>query len=91
MFAVVLATAPANITLSTPQPGQNATSANIVTFAVPKGMSQLNYRLIPGNGMRATLTRAGKTVVDVNPTTYNFNPNPSVYNYNAFVAGGKSS
>ena len=91
MFAVVLATAPANITLSTPAPGKNATGSNMITFTIPKGMAQLNYRLIPGNGMRATLTRGSKTVVDVNPTSFNLNPNPSSYHYNAFVASGKSS
>ena len=89
MFAVVLASAPGNLTLSTPSPGQAASSTppsgNSTTFAVPAGLSQFNYRLVPGAGMRATLTRGGQTVIDVIPTNYTFNSTPPTYNFNAYV------
>jgi len=90
MFAVVLATQPANVTLATPQPGQQPSLAQATTFAVPSGMSQLNFRLVPGSGMRAILTRAGATVVDVNPASYVFNATPPTYNFNAFVVNAHS-
>ena len=90
MFAVVLATAPANITLATPQPGQEPALSDMTTFAIPAGVSQLNYHLLPGRGMAAILTRGGATVLEVNPATYVFNSTPVTYNFNAFVANGSS-
>ncbi|KAI0670819.1 glycoside hydrolase [Trametes maxima] len=81
LWAVVLATAPGTVTLAT---------ADCVSqqFSVQRGLNKVNMTLTPGGYMRGTLERNGATVIDLKPSGYKFDPNPAVYNFNAFVALG---
>ncbi|QRW12672.1 alpha-1,3-glucanase [Ceratobasidium sp. AG-Ba] len=75
LWAVVFATQPGKLTLS-------ADPSKPQSFDIPAGVSKLQIPLIPGQGITATLTRNGATVVDMKPD-FTFNPNPETYNYNA--------
>ena len=79
LWAVVFATAPATVTLST----ADGVSQN---FNVQAGVNKLSMQLTPGGYMHGTVVRNGQTVIDLKPDGYTFNPNPPDYNYNAFVA-----
>ncbi|CCM03533.1 uncharacterized protein FIBRA_05667 [Fibroporia radiculosa] len=85
LWAVVFATAPGTVTLSS---GSSTTNAS-----VPAGVTKLSLPLTPGSGMSGTLSRNGATVVQVAPSAsqYTFNQNPQTYNYNAFVAYASGS
>lgn len=79
MWAVVLATADGQFTLS-------SSDANSQTFDVQAGVNKLSLPLTPGGYMRGVLTRDGQPVIDLKPDGFVFNPNPPAYNFNAFVA-----
>ncbi|CDO71437.1 Glycoside Hydrolase Family 71 protein [Trametes cinnabarina] len=79
LWAVVLATAPGKVSLAT---ADNATAK----FAVSEGVNLVNMSLTPGGYMRGTLERHGRTVVDLKPREYTFDPAPKTYNFNVFVA-----
>ncbi|EGN98394.1 glycoside hydrolase family 71 protein [Serpula lacrymans var. lacrymans S7.3] len=79
LWAVVMATAPSTVILST-------SSTNSQTFSVPEGVSKLSLPIEAGGIMHGTITRNGQTVVDLQPSNFTFNPNPPSYNFNAFVA-----
>lgn len=81
LWAVVFATAPSTVTITT---------GSAQTFSVPAGVTKLAVQLTPGAGMSGTITRDGSTVVSVNADGYTFNANPSEYNFNAFVAYASS-
>ena len=86
MFAVVLATEPSTVLLST-----NANGSGAKSFSVPAGLTQLQLPLVAGGTMRGEISRNGKAIAVVQPETFTFNPNPSTYNYNAFVAMASSN
>jgi len=73
IWAVVLATAPATVTI------------NSQTFSIPAGLTKLSVGLKAGDGMNAAMSRNGANVVEVTPE-FTFNPNPETYNFNVFVA-----
>lgn len=77
MWAVVFATQPATVTLTTGSPQ---------TFDVPAGVTKLSLALQPGAGMSGSVSRNGNTVVDVQAPGYTFETNPTTYNFNAYVA-----
>ncbi|KAI0917175.1 hypothetical protein AcV5_007718 [Taiwanofungus camphoratus] len=79
LWAVVFATEPATVTLAT----SDSTSQ---TFAVPAGVTKLTVPLTPGGYMHGTISRNGANVIDLQPGGYTFETNPSMYNFNAFVA-----
>lgn len=79
VWAIVFATAPADVTLAT-------SASNTQVFSVPAGVTKLSVPISAGDGMRGTLTRNGQKVVDVQPSTFSFSGSPATYNYNAFVA-----
>ena len=80
MWAAVFATAPATVTLYT-------SDNNSQTFNVQAGVSKLSMPLTETGGyMRAVLTRNNAVITDFAPSTYFYQANPSVYNYNAFTA-----
>ncbi|KAI0768974.1 glycoside hydrolase [Trametes elegans] len=79
LWAVVLATAPGSLTLSTSDKTHR-------TFAVAAGVNTLNVTLSPGGYMHGALARHGKTLLDVKPSAYTFEANPRTYNFNVFVA-----
>ena len=79
LWAVVFATAPGSVTLSTSDSTQQ-------TFPVQAGVNKLQLELTPGGYMRGVLTRDGKTVIDLRPQGYTFTATPQTYNFNAFTA-----
>ncbi|CDO71438.1 Glycoside Hydrolase Family 71 protein [Trametes cinnabarina] len=84
LWAVVLATAPASLTLAT---GDNATQ----TFDVQPGVNKFNMSLTPGGFMQGTLTRNNVAVIDLKPDGYTFDPNPATFNFNVFVAAASGN
>ncbi|KAG8741790.1 hypothetical protein FRC11_014623, partial [Ceratobasidium sp. 423] len=80
LWAVVFATAPAKVALSTDP-------AKPEEFDIPTGVSKLRIPLVPGQGIAATMVRGGATLVDMKPDFY-FDPNPVTYNYNAATFTG---
>jgi glucan endo-1,3-alpha-glucosidase len=82
LWAVVFATAPGSLALTS--------GANTTTFAVAAGVNKFAMPSLPG-AIRATLTRAGAVVVDVNPgDAFSYTTAPSSYNYNVFIASGST-
>ncbi|EPQ54502.1 glycoside hydrolase [Gloeophyllum trabeum ATCC 11539] len=79
LWAVVMTTAPATVTLST-----SATSSQ--TFNVPAGLSKLSMPITAGGTMKGVISRNGQDVVTLQPDGFQFNGSPASYNYNAFVA-----
>ncbi|KAF8798939.1 glycoside hydrolase family 71 protein [Phlegmacium glaucopus] len=79
IWAVVLTTAPSNVTLST-----SPTTSK--TFQVPAGLSKLALPITPGGIMKGTIERNGQTIVELNPNEFTFQGSPTTYNFNAFVA-----
>ncbi|KAJ8593966.1 glycoside hydrolase [Rhizopogon salebrosus TDB-379] len=78
VWAVVLATSPATVELST-SPTQSQ------TFSVPAGISKLSIPIQAGGTMHGTLSRAGQTVVDLQSTNFTFEAQPLTYNFNVQV------
>lgn len=78
VWAVVLATSPATVVLST-------SSSQSQTFNVPAGVSKLAVAIQPGGTMHGTLTRGGQTVIDLQATNFTFEANPTTYNFNVHV------
>lgn len=78
VWAVVLATSPCTVTLET-------SGSNSQAFQVSPGVSKLSIAISPGDSMKATLERNGDVVLTVQPHNFTFNPNPSSYNFNAYV------
>jgi glucan endo-1,3-alpha-glucosidase len=81
-WAVVLATAPGVLTLTT--------GGTTQTYNVSAGANKLAQALSPGDTLRATLTRADATVLDLTPS-FTFQGATDTYNYNAFVAYAKTN
>ncbi|KAG1742365.1 glycoside hydrolase family 71 protein [Suillus paluster] len=78
VWAVVLATSPATVVLST-------SSTQSQTFNVSAGVSKLSVSIQPGGTMHGTLTRGGQTVIDLQATNFTFEAEPTTYNFNAHV------
>lgn len=78
VWAVVLATSPATVVLST-------SSSQSQTFNVPAGVSKLAVPIKAGGTMHGTLTRGGQTVIDLQASDFTFEANPTTYNFNAHV------
>ncbi|KAI0670818.1 glycosyl hydrolase family 71-domain-containing protein [Trametes maxima] len=79
LWAVVLATAPGSLTLAT-------SDTNTQTFDVKAGVNKFNVSLTPNGFMSGTLTRDNAAVIQLKPADYTFNPTPTKFNYNIFVA-----
>jgi len=78
VYAVVMATSPSKVTLST-SPSQSK------TFDVPAGVSKLSIPISAGGTMYGKIERDGNVVVELDPD-FNFDSNPKTYNYNALAA-----
>ncbi|KAF9242611.1 glycoside hydrolase family 71 protein [Melanogaster broomeanus] len=78
IWVIVMAASPGNVTLST-------SSTQSQTFNVGTGLTKLSLPIQAGGFMKATLQRNGQTVINLQPTNFVFSPNPSSYNFNAFV------
>ncbi|RXW22872.1 hypothetical protein EST38_g2977 [Candolleomyces aberdarensis] len=85
VWAVVLTTAPAKVTLTT---SNNPDANSQKTFDVPAGVSKLSIPITPGGIMKGVIERDGKVVVELAPTPeqFTFQGSPKNYNFNAFVA-----
>ncbi|RDX53305.1 glycoside hydrolase [Lentinus brumalis] len=79
MWAVVLASADGKLTLS-------STDSDAQTFDIKAGVNKLSLPIQPNGFMHGVLTRNDQTVIDLKPDGFTFNPNPTAFNYNAFVA-----
>ncbi|KAG8992977.1 hypothetical protein FRB93_002129 [Tulasnella sp. JGI-2019a] len=79
LWALVFATAPGVITLSS---GSNSQSYNVVG-----GVSKLQLAQGEG-GVGAAMSRNGENVYSFSPTGFSFTLHPSSYNFNAYVAAG---
>ncbi|KAG6854668.1 hypothetical protein C0991_003316 [Blastosporella zonata] len=83
VWAVVMATAPSTVVLSTsPQISQ--------TFQVAAGLTKLSVPITAGGGMQGTISRDGNAIVTLNPSNFTFQGSPEVYNFNAFVASASA-
>ncbi|KAF7365193.1 hypothetical protein MVEN_00390900 [Mycena venus] len=80
-WAVVMATAPGSVTLST-------TATDAQTFDVQAGINKLSIPIAPGGNLHGVLSRNGGTVVELAPpaTDFTFNGAPQTFNFNTFVA-----
>ena len=74
-----MVTAPSSVTLTT-----SPTTSK--TFQVPAGLSKLSLPIFPGGTIKGTVERDGQTIVELSPTNFTFQANPTTYNFNAFVA-----
>lgn len=77
VYAVIMATSPSKVTLST--------GPSSKTFDVPAGVTKLTIPISAGGTMYGKVERDGNTIVELDPE-FNFDPNPKTYNYNALVA-----
>jgi glucan endo-1,3-alpha-glucosidase len=73
-----MAVSPGIVTLST-------SSTQSQTFNVTAGVTKLSLAIQANGFMHATLQRNGKTVIDLQPQNFTFDPNPPSYNFNAYV------
>ena len=78
MYAVVLTTGPAQVTLTS--------GSNTQTFSVQGGLTKLKIPNAPG-GMSGTVVRNGQTVATVSGRGFDYTTTPSTYNFNYFVGG----
>jgi len=75
-----MTTAPSNVTIS-------VSSTDSKTFTVPQaGLWKLSLPILPGGFMKTVIQREGETVLELEPKKFHFEANPTMYNYNAFVA-----
>ncbi|KAK8865867.1 hypothetical protein IAR55_001015 [Kwoniella newhampshirensis] len=81
LYAVVLATAPSTVTLTS--------GTNSQTFSVSEGLTKLKIPMSAGS-MGGTIARSGSSVASYNSgSAFSYTTSPSIYNYNYFV--GSSS
>jgi glucan endo-1,3-alpha-glucosidase len=85
VWAVVLATAPGQVTLST-------TATDAKTFDVTPGVNKLSIPIAPGGNLHGVLQRDGATVVELAPaaTEFTFDGAPQTFNFNTFVASASA-
>jgi glucan endo-1,3-alpha-glucosidase len=83
LWAVVFAKDDGKVVLSTQADGSGGQE-----FDVQKGVNKLSVPIAAGGSMKATLTRGGATVLEVDPE-FTFQGAPQTFNYNAFVAFSK--
>jgi glucan endo-1,3-alpha-glucosidase len=81
VWAVVMATAPGSVTLST-------TATDAQTFDVQAGINKFSIPIAPGGTLNGVLSRNGANVVQLATpgTDFTFNGAPTTFNYNTFVA-----
>jgi hypothetical protein len=58
-------------------------------FTCPAGVSKLSCSLRIGHGMHAELVRDGVVVAQCHPREYQFEAEPEVYNFNAYVVASE--
>jgi len=75
VWAVAMTTAPSTVILTT-----SPTTSG--TFQVPAGLTTLQLPITPGGTMKGTIERNGEIIVQVNPSNFTFQGNPSAYNFN---------
>ncbi|KAF7297978.1 hypothetical protein HMN09_01018700 [Mycena chlorophos] len=75
-WIVILATAPAHVSMA-------AGDQDVVEADIEAGLTRLSRSLVVGEGIRVTLHRAGKLVVEFRPPDFEFVGTPTVHNFNA--------
>lgn len=83
VFAVIMATSPSFVTLSTGP-------SSLQTFNVSSGVTKLSMPISAGGTMYGKIERGGNTIVELDPP-FTFDPTPTTYNYNAVVAFASSN
>ena len=78
-WVVIFAPAPAIVLLW-------SASEHPQSHKVLPGVTKLSCPLVPGGGMSSQIIRDGVVVAECKPEGFQFNGEPQVYNYNAFVA-----
>ncbi|KAG9222501.1 hypothetical protein CCMSSC00406_0002836 [Pleurotus cornucopiae] len=78
LWAVVLLTSPGQVTL--------ACGPSVQTTNVPAGLAKLKLPLTSDCDASSTVSRDGRRVIDFQPNGFHFSTNPTMYNFNAFVA-----
>ncbi|KAJ7720281.1 glycoside hydrolase family 71 protein [Mycena maculata] len=79
LWAVVVLTAPAQVTLTC--------GASRASAALSAGLSKMKLPLDPSTcSVTASVSRNNKIVLTFTPSGFNFSTNPPTYNFNAFVA-----
>jgi len=79
LWAVVLLSGPAQVTLST-------SPTNMQTFDLPAGANKISIPLLAGGNLHAVVNRGGVTTVDLESSNYIFQPDTvSTYNFNTYV------
>lgn len=78
LWAVVLLTSPAQVTL--------ACGPSAQTTDVPAGLAKLKLPLTSDCDVSSTVSRDGRRVIDFQPNGFHFSTSPTMYNFNAFVA-----
>jgi len=81
LWAVILLTAPSTVTLSCGS-GPDST----LTSTLPSGLSKLKLPLTESCNANATIIRDNTAIISFTPPGFTFNTEPSMYNFNAFVA-----
>ncbi|KAH7923313.1 glycoside hydrolase family 71 protein [Leucogyrophana mollusca] len=82
LWAVAFLTTPAYVTLSCGVTRQTA--------LLGMGVSKIQLPLVSSCSVEASVDRGGVNVIDFKPLGFNFQTNPIVYNFNAFVAASPS-
>jgi hypothetical protein len=82
----VTATAASNVTITT-------SPSTSTTFLVPQGITRKQIALKPGDTMKASMIRSGRTVasIAVPASQFTFTDRPATYNFNAFVTASGAS
>ncbi|CAL1709944.1 unnamed protein product [Somion occarium] len=78
LWAVVLLTSPAQVTLSC--------GPSIQSFSAGAGLSKFKLPLTASCSVSSHIVRNGLTTLNFAPSGFNFNTNPPSYNFNSFVA-----
>ncbi|KAI0300444.1 glycoside hydrolase family 71 protein [Multifurca ochricompacta] len=78
-WVIVMAHSPCSVVLDTGDERPHR-------YSCSRGVSKLSCPLRAGYGMRAELMRDGVVVLRCHPCEYQFQAEPEVYNFNAFVA-----
>jgi hypothetical protein len=81
-YALIFATSPCTVTLSTPPSAGSLSNVASQSFSVPAGVTRLSQPLVVGSTMSVKLSRNGVDVVNYTPPGYQFVQNPPSYNFN---------
>ena len=82
---MIFSKSPATAILYTPDHNSNSIDSSAVTVDIPAGVTKLRHPLVVGKTMAVRLERGGASTLDYRADGFTFDPNPKVYNFNAWV------